>query len=50
MLNTLENNEFMIATKLDYLAGDPERFDVVILSLIHISYCGRIVQKTSIKF
>ena len=30
MLNTLENNEFMIATKFDYLAGDPERFDVVI--------------------
>ena len=29
MLNTLENNEFMIATKFDYLAGDPERFDVV---------------------
>ncbi len=30
MLYTLENNEFMIATKFDYLAGDPERFDVVI--------------------
>ena len=30
MLNTLENNEFMIATKFDYLAGDPERFDIVI--------------------
>ena len=28
--NALENNEFMIATKFDYLAGDPERFDVVI--------------------
>lgn len=25
MLNTLENNEFMIAKKFDYLAGDPER-------------------------
>lgn len=30
MLNTLTNNEFMIATKYDYLFGDPERFDVVI--------------------
>lgn len=30
MMNTLENNEFMIATKFDYLAGDPERFDIVI--------------------
>lgn len=30
MLNTLENNEFMIATKFDYLLGDPERFDIVI--------------------
>ena len=30
MLNTLTNNDFMIATKYDYLMGDPERFDVVI--------------------
>lgn len=30
MLNTLEDNEFMIATKFDYLMGDPERFDIVI--------------------
>ena len=30
MLNTLENNEFMIATKFDYLLGNPERFDIVI--------------------
>ena len=30
MLNTLENNEFMIATKFDYLLGDPERFDIIV--------------------
>ncbi len=30
MLNTLQNNEYMIATKWDYLAGNPGRFDVVI--------------------
>ena len=30
MLNTLEDGEFMIATKYDYLLGDPERFDIVI--------------------
>ncbi len=30
MMNTLQNNEFMIATKFDYLLGDPERFDIVI--------------------
>ena len=30
MLNTLTNSEFMIATKFDYLFGDPERFDIVI--------------------
>ena len=30
VLNTLENNEFMIATKFDYLLGNPERFDIVI--------------------
>lgn len=30
MTNTLQNNEFMIATKFDYLMGDPERFDIVI--------------------
>lgn len=30
MLNTLENNEYMIATKWQYLWNDPQRFDVVI--------------------
>lgn len=30
MLNTLENNEYMIATKWQYLWNDPARFDVVI--------------------
>ena len=30
MMNTLQDNEFMIATKFDYLTGDPERFDIVI--------------------
>lgn len=30
MLNTLTDGDFMIATKYDYLAGDPDRFDVVI--------------------
>ena len=30
MLNTLTDGDFMIATKYDYLLGDPERFDVVI--------------------
>ena len=30
MLNTLTDSEFMIATKYDYLLGDPERFDIVI--------------------
>ncbi|MBQ4264784.1 MAG: signal peptidase I [Clostridia bacterium] len=30
MMYTLENGEFMIATKYDYLLGDPERFDIVI--------------------
>ena len=30
MLNTLVNGEYMIATKFDYLLGDPERFDIVI--------------------
>ena len=30
MLNTLTDGEFMIATKYDYLLGDPERFDIVI--------------------
>ena len=30
MLNTLTDGDFMIATKYDYLMGDPERFDVVI--------------------
>ena len=30
MRNTLVDNEFMIATKFDYLLGDPERFDIVI--------------------
>ena len=30
MMYTLEDGEYMIATKFDYLFGDPERFDVVI--------------------
>ena len=30
MLNTLTDGEYMIATKYDYLLGDPERFDIVI--------------------
>ena len=30
MLNTLHDGDFMIATKFDYLLGDPERFDIVI--------------------
>lgn len=30
MLNTLTDSDFMIATKFDYLFGDPERFDIVI--------------------
>lgn len=30
MLNTLTDSEYMIATKFDYLLGDPERFDIVI--------------------
>ncbi len=30
MMDTLQNNEFMITTKFDYLLGDPERFDIVI--------------------
>lgn len=30
MQNTLQNNEYMIVTKYQYLYGDPERFDVVI--------------------
>ena len=30
MLNTLNDHDFMIATKFDYLVGAPERFDIVI--------------------
>lgn len=30
MMYTLEDGEYMIATKFDYLFGDPERFDIVI--------------------
>ena len=30
MLNTLNDHDFMIATKFDYLNSDPERFDIVI--------------------
>lgn len=30
MMYTLEDGEFMIATKFDYKWGDPERFDIVI--------------------
>ena len=30
MLDTLQDGEVMFVTKLDYLTGDPQRFDVVI--------------------
>lgn len=30
MLNTLKDGDFMIATKYDYLTGNPDRFDIVI--------------------
>ena len=30
MLDTLTDGEYMIATKFDYILGDPERFDIVI--------------------
>ena len=30
MLNTLNDHDFMIATKFDYLGNDPARFDIVI--------------------
>ncbi|MDR0898189.1 MAG: signal peptidase I [Oscillospiraceae bacterium] len=30
MMNTLQNRDLMIATKFDYIFGDPDRFDVVI--------------------
>lgn len=30
MMDTLIDGEYMIATKFDYLFGDPERFDIVI--------------------
>ena len=30
MLDTLTDGEYMIATKFDYIFGDPERFDIVI--------------------
>ncbi len=30
MVNTLRDKDFMIVTKIDYLLGDPSRFDVVI--------------------
>lgn len=30
MANTLQNNDIMIATKFDYLLGNPSRFDIVI--------------------
>lgn len=30
MMNTLTDSDFMIATKFDYLFGDPDRFDIVI--------------------
>ena len=30
MMYTLNDHDFMIATKFDYLTGDPERFDIVI--------------------
>lgn len=30
MMSTLNDHDFMIASKFDYLSGDPERFDIVI--------------------
>jgi len=30
MMYTLSDSDFMVATKFDYLFGDPERFDIVI--------------------
>ncbi|MBQ2834259.1 MAG: signal peptidase I [Clostridia bacterium] len=30
MLDTLSDGEYMIATKFDYIFGEPERFDIVI--------------------
>lgn len=30
MANTLQNGEIMIATKFDYLLGEPSRFDIII--------------------
>ena len=30
MLNTLTDRDYMIATKFDYLLGNPQRFDIVI--------------------
>ena len=35
MLNTLNDHDFMIATKFDYLTGDPQRFDIVICNYPH---------------
>ena len=31
MMNTLQDHEYMIATKYDYLRGDPQRFDICLL-------------------
>ncbi|GHU66743.1 signal peptidase I [Clostridia bacterium] len=30
MIHTLENNEYTFTTKIDYLVGEPSRFDVII--------------------
>ncbi|MDR0397120.1 MAG: signal peptidase I [Oscillospiraceae bacterium] len=30
MIHTLENNEYTFTTKIDYVVGEPERFDVII--------------------
>ena len=37
MMNTLLDGEFMVATKFDYLLGDPERFDIVICYYPNVS-------------
>lgn len=37
MLNTLQDKEFMISTKFDYLLGDPERFDIVICNYPNVT-------------
>ena len=44
MMYTLEDGEFMIATKFDYLLGDPERFDIVICNYVSKIFLSLIEQ------